>query len=95
MSKLPLNRFKCRQYSTAGNLNLLDHHGQWAKTYDESLQSIQVTFSNITKPQTLIQGVAPPGLLNNTMLQRYIMNNHMTGQESETYTDFLSNGPFY
>ena len=95
MSKLPLNRFKCRQNSPGGNLNLLDQYGPWAKTYDENLQSIQVTFSNFTKLQTLIQGVAQPGLLNNTMLQRYIMNNHMTGQESETFTDFLSNGPYY
>ncbi len=95
MSKLPLNRFKCRQYSPSGNVNLLDRYEPWCHTYDESLQSIQVTFSNITKPQTLIQGVNPAGLLNNTMLQRYIMNNHMTGQESETYSDFLSNGPYY
>jgi hypothetical protein len=95
MSKLPLNRFKCRQYSPSGNLNLLDRYRPWVHTFDESLQSIQVTFSNITKPQTLIQRVNPAGLLNNTMLQRYIMNTHMTGEKSETYSDFLSNGPYY
>jgi hypothetical protein len=27
MSKLPLNKFKCRQFSAAGNLNILDRYG--------------------------------------------------------------------
>ena len=28
MSKLPLNRFKCRQYSTGGNLSILDRYAR-------------------------------------------------------------------
>ncbi len=96
MTKLPFSRFKSRQYSANGNLDNLNKYGPWARTFDERLVSIMTTMCGITKPQTLIQTTTSPGVLNNTMLQRYLMSNTMDNRyDTETYFDYFSNGPYF
>ena len=96
MTKLPFSRFKSRQYSANGNLDNLNKYGPWARTFDERLVSIMTTMCGITKPQTLIQTTTAPGVMNNTMLQRYLMTNTMDNRyDTETYFDFLTNGAYY
>lgn len=96
MTKLPFSRFKSRQYSAGGSLEHLNLYGPWCRTFDERLLSIMTTMCGITKPQTLIQTTTTPALLNNTMLQRYLMTNSMSNRyDTETYFDYLSNGPYY
>lgn len=98
-SKLPLTRFKTRQYTGTGNLTALNKYGPWAQTYDERLQSIQLNFAGITKPQTLFQrgNTGTVANITNSMLQRWIMNNQMNDdkQSPEKYMDWLSMGPYY
>ena len=96
MTKLPASRFKCRQNSHNGDLTNLNKYGPWAHTHDEMLKSIMITFSNITKPQTLIQNTIAVSNNNNTMLQRYLMTQQMDKREdTESYYDWLSNGPYF
>ena len=98
-TKIPLSRFKMRQYSPASSLQYLNRYGPWARTADEKLKNLQVTFSGITKPQTNIENThsnASHDAISNTMLQRYLMTNQMDGRyDTEQYYDFLSNGPYY
>jgi hypothetical protein len=55
-TKIHMSRFKMRQYSPAGSLQYLNRlYGPWARTADEKLRNLQVTFSGITKPQTNIE----------------------------------------
>lgn len=98
-TKIPLSRFKMRQYSPAGSLQSLNRYGPWARTCDEKLKSLQVTFSGITKPQTNIENThsnSATDAISNTMLQQYLMTNQMDGRyDTEQYYDFLSKGPYY
>ncbi len=74
-TKIPMSRFKMRQYSPAGLLQYLNRYGPWARTADEKLKNLQVTFSGITKPQTNIEnthGNSAHDAISNTMLQRLI-----------------------
>lgn len=98
-SKLPLTRFKTRQYTGTSNLTALNKYGPWAQTYDERLLSIQLNFAGITKPQTLFQrgNTGTAAETTNSMLQRWIMNNQMNDDKlsPEKYMDWLSMGPYY
>ena len=49
-SKIPFSRFKARQNSPGGDFSRLNTFGPWCKTYDENVQSMQLTFAGITKP---------------------------------------------
>ncbi len=83
-----------RQYAPAGVYTYLNRYGPWAKTGDEKLKSLQVTFSGITKPQTNIENTHSNNThdaISNTILQRYLMTNQMDGRyDTEQYYDFLS-----
>jgi hypothetical protein len=101
-SKLPLTRFKTRQYTGVNaqtSLSNLNAYGPWSHTYDERLQSIQINFAGLNKPVSLFNSAfnsgSPP--TTNTMLQRWIMNNQMNGnkQTGESFNDWLSCGPYY
>jgi hypothetical protein len=109
-TKISVNRFKTRQYTgavtssnfTIAGLNYLQKYGQYSHTYDEGLSSIQVSFSGQTKPQTNFQSgnaVADKNPTKISMLQRYLMSAQNVDisnpQESETYSDWLSMGPYY
>jgi hypothetical protein len=50
-SRLPLSRFKARQY-TRNSKSILNQYGPWAHTFDEELRSLQITFAGITKPMS-------------------------------------------
>lgn len=100
-SMLPLTRFKTRQYTGAGGLNVLTQAGPWAHTYDEKLSSLQLNFAGITKPQTNFQRGSGAGSISlpttNNMLQRWIMTNQHNNNRRypEKYHDWLSMGPYY
>ena len=98
--KLPMTRFKTRQYTGAQGLNVLNQYGPWAHTLDERLQSIQCTFAGITKPMSNFQKAGggkggEPTV--NQMLQRWMMTNQNNDnrQEPEKFHDWLSLGPYY
>jgi len=105
-TKLPLTRFKTRQY-TGGittdrkqGLASLNKYGPYAKTYDEGLQQLQLNFAGITKNQTnftSVFNVDEQANISNTMLQRWILTNQNNGdrQQPETYNDWLSCGGYY
>jgi hypothetical protein len=100
-SRLPLSRFKTRQDIPSGNdFKNMDRYGPWAHTYDERLNTIQVTFAGITKPMSNFSsgdGVSNDEATKNSMLQRWIMtnqNNH-NRVEPEKFHDWLSMGPYY
>ena len=99
-TKLSYARFKARQNCPAGDLKRMDKFGPWAKTYDENLQSIQLTFAGITKPMTLFQtgngGSTSQPSVSVSMLQRYLMNNqNQQRSDHETFYDWLSQGAYY
>jgi len=98
-TKIPLSRFKSRQYSPAGSLQYLNQFGPWTRTFDEKLKNLQITFSGQTKPQTNIentQNFSVQDATSNTMLQRYLMTNQMAGRyDQEQYYDFVNMGPYY
>jgi hypothetical protein len=98
-SRLPLSRFKTRQYLENGDFQYMNRYGPWAHTYDENLNTIQVTFAGITKPMSnFSSGNETTDLkTKNSMLQRWIMtnqNNH-NRVEPEKFHDWLSMGPYY
>ena len=98
--KLPMTRFKTRQYTGTDGLNVLNQYGPWAHTLDERLQSIQCTFAGITKPMSNFQrgGIGDGGSPSvNQMLQRWMMTNQNNDnrQEPEKFHDWLSMGPYY
>ena len=99
-SKIPFSRFKARQNSAGGDLSRLNTFGPWAKTYDENVQSMQLTFAGIVKPMSLFQtgngnSISKPDT-SVSMLQRYLMNNqNQQRSDQETYFDWLSQGPYY
>ena len=68
VSYVNATRFKVRQYTNVGAIS--QRYGNYANTWDEFLQAIQVTFSGITKPQSMFQPVEPVDLNTNYMLQR-------------------------
>lgn len=101
-TKLPLTRFKTRQYITSGdNLTNPNKYGLWANTFDEKLQQIQLNFAGITKPITNFQRGGLPGTAGQattvSMLQRWIMTNQYNNdrQEPEKFNDWLSMGAYY
>lgn len=98
-SRLPLSRFKTRQDIRSGNFENMNKYGPWAHTYDEKLNTIQVTFAGITKPMSNFSSAnaAENKPTKNSMLQRWLMtnqNNHNRA-EPEKYHDWLSMGPYY
>jgi hypothetical protein len=83
-TKIPLSRFKMRQYSPAGSLQSLNRYGPWARTCDEKLKSLQVTFSG-TKPQTnnIIENThsnSATDAISNTMLHATISYDESNGR---------------
>ena len=98
--KIPLTRFKTRQYTGSSGIDQLNQFGPWAKTYDERLESIQLTFGGITKPMSNFQRAGSGSISDptvNTMLQRWLMSNqnNRNRQSPEKYTDWLSMGAYY
>ena len=94
VSSVNATRFKVRQFSDAGGIAA--RYGNYANTYDEFLQAIQVTFSGITKPQSMFQPNDVIGYNTNYMLQRWIHTNQMNRNPSpEGFEDWLSMGPYY
>lgn len=99
-SKLPLTRFKVRQYTGDAKLSNMNRYGCWNKTFDENLLSIQVSFCGTNKPMTtFIRGGSGQigDNLTNSMLQRFIMTNQNNGdkQMTETFNDWLNCGAYY
>ena len=94
VSSVNATRFKVRQYTNVPAIS--QRYGNYANTWDEFLQAIQVTFSGITKPQSMFQPVEPVDLNTNYMLQRWIHTNQMNRNPSpEGFEDWLSMGPYY
>ena len=94
VSSVNATRFKVKQYSDAAGI--VARYGNYANTYDEFLQAIQVTFSGITKPQSMFQPNDVIGYNTNYMLQRWIHTNQMNRNSSpEGFEDWLSMGPYY
>jgi hypothetical protein len=99
-TKLPLTRFKTRQYTGTSNLANLNKYGPWAKTFDEGLVQLQLNFAGITKNTTNFTSAFTDDSkanVSNTMLQRWIMTNQNNGdrQQSEKYNDWLSLGSYH
>lgn len=99
-SKLPLTRFKVRQFTGASGLQALNRYGPWTNTYDENINQLQLNFAGVSKPVTSFvrggSGQIGESTVNN-MLQRWIMTNQNQNdrQEGETYNDWLSAGAYY
>jgi hypothetical protein len=98
-SRLPLSRFKARQY-TRNSKAILNQYGPWAHTFDEELRSLQITFAGITKPMSNFMNASGGDIKDattNSMLQRWVMTNQNNDSDfnSEKYHDWLSMGPYY
>lgn len=86
------SRFKIRQYGSADHKNKF---GNFSNTYDEYLRGIQVTYSGITKPQSMFQATSTL-VVANPMLHRWIqtsINNKSSSPES--FEEWLSMGAYY
>jgi hypothetical protein len=94
VSNINASRFKVRQFSDVAAIT--QRYGSYSNTWDEFLQAIQVTFSGITKPQSMFQPLEEVKYNTNYMLQRWIHTNQMNRNPSpEGFEDWLSMGPYY
>jgi hypothetical protein len=94
VSSVNATRFKVRQFSDQAGI--VSRYGNYSNTWDEFLQAIQVTFSGITKPQSMFQPLEEVKYNSNYMLQRWIHTNQMNRNPSpEAFEDWLSMGPYY
>ena len=94
ISSVNATRFKVRQFSDAAAVT--NRYGNYSNTWDEFLQAIQVTFSGITKPQSMFQPLEQVQYNSNYMLQRWIHTNQMNRNPSpEEFEEWLSMGPYY
>ena len=94
ISSVNATRFKVRQFSDA--VAITNRYGNYSNTWDEFLQAIQVTFSGITKPQSMFQPLEEVKYNTNYMLQRWIHTNQMNRNPSpEEFEEWLSMGPYY
>jgi hypothetical protein len=94
VSNVNASRFKVRQFSDQNDIK--NRYGNYSNTWDEFLQAIQVTFSGITKPQSMFQPLEEVKYNSNYMLQRWIHTNQMNRNPSpEGFEDWLSMGPYY
>ena len=86
------SRLKVRQYV---NLSWVNAYGSFANTVDEYLKGIQVTFSGITKPQSMFTAQSnAPGA--NPMLHRWILTSVMNKSSSpESFEEWLSMGAYF
>ncbi len=83
-----------RQFSDQNDIK--NRYGNYSNTWDEFLQAIQVTFSEITKPQSMFQPLEEVKYNSKYMLQRWIHTNQMNRNPSpEGFGDWLSMGPYY
>lgn len=86
------SRLKVRQF---GDPAWKNKYGNYANTFDEYLRGIQVTYSGITKPQSLFQAVTTIEK-SNPMLHRWILSNIMNKTSSpESFDEWLSMGSYY
>ena len=69
------SRIKVRQFSDQNDIK--NRYGNYSNTWDEFLQAIQVTFSGITKPQSMFQPLEEVKYNSNYMLQTWIHTNQM------------------
>ena len=94
LSYVNATRFKVRQFSDQNAITA--RYGNYSNTWDEFLQAIQVTFSGITKPQSMFQPLEQVQYNSNYMLQRWIHTNQMNRNPSpEAFEEWLSMGPYY
>ena len=94
LSYVNATRFKVRQFSDQNAITA--RYGNYSNTWDEFLQAIQVTFSGITKPQSMFQPLEEVKYNSNYMLQRWIHTNQMNRNPSpEAFEEWLSMGPYY
>ena len=94
LSYVNATRFKVRQFTDQAAIS--NRYGNYSNTWDEFLQAIQVTFSGITKPQSMFQPLEEVKYNSNYMLQRWIHTNQMNRNPSpEAFEEWLSMGPYY
>lgn len=86
------SRLKVRQF---GDAAWIAKYGNFANTYDEYLRGIQVTYSGITKPQSMFTAQSNDED-SNPMLHRWILTNVMNKSSSpESFEEWLSMGAYF
>lgn len=87
------SRLKVRQFGDPASW--VAKYGNFANTLDEYLRGIQVTFSGITKPQSMFSAQSTNEKAN-PMLHRWILTNVMNKSSSpESFEEWLSMGAYY
>jgi hypothetical protein len=83
------SRLKIRQFGTP---DWKTAHGNHASTFDEYLRGIQVTYSGITKPQSMFEATSAIS----PMLHRWIQTSvHNKSSSPESFEEWLSMGAYY